>query len=160
MNRTRDITLTALSAAFVTVATMIIRIPQPLTRGYVNIGDAAVIAVAMVLGTKMGWIAGGLGSALADLLGGYVHWSPWTFLIKGVEAYVASTSNVKAKFDWRWVAAPALMVVGYYVVEIFMYGNAAALAEIPGNVVQGVVGAVLGPLLGKALAGSLGGMQR
>jgi len=68
-NGTREITLTALSAAFVTVATMLIRIPHPLTKGYINIGDAAVIAVAMVLGKRLGWLAGGLGSALADLLG-------------------------------------------------------------------------------------------
>jgi uncharacterized membrane protein len=139
---------------------MIIRIPQPLTRGYVNIGDAAVIAVAMILGRRLGWLAGGLGSALADLLGGYAHWAPWTFIIKGVEAYIASGSNAKARFDWRWIVAPAFMVLGYYVVEIFMYGNAAALAEIPGNAIQGVVGALLGPLLGKAFSNSLGGMNR
>jgi uncharacterized membrane protein len=159
-NGTREITLTALSAAFVTVATMLIRIPHPLTKGYINIGDAAVVAVAMVLGKRLGWLAGGLGSALADLLGGYAHWAPWTFLIKSVEGYIVSTSDAKAKFDWRWIVGPALMVLGYFVVEIFMYGTAAALAEIPGNAFQGLVGAVVGPLLGKAFVGALGGANR
>lgn len=159
-NRTREITLTALSAAFVTVATMLIRIPHPLTKGYINIGDAAVIAVAMVLGKRLGWLAGGLGSALADLLGGYAHWAPWTFLIKSVEGYIVSTSDAKAKFDWRWVVGPAVMILGYFVVEIFMYGTPAALAEIPGNAFQGLVGAILGPLLGKAFVGALGGANR
>jgi len=67
---------------------------------------------------------------------------------------------VKAKFDWRWVVGPAVMVLGYFVVEIFMYGTAAALAEIPGNAFQGLVGAIVGPLLGKAFVGALGGANR
>jgi len=52
------------------------------------------------------------------------------------------------------------MVLGYFVVEIFMYGTAAALAEIPGNAFQGLVGAIVGPLLGKAFVGALGGANR
>jgi len=105
-NGTREITLTALSAAFVTVATMLIRIPHPLTKGYINIGDAAVNSRGYGARKRLGWLAGGLGSALADLLGGYAHWAPWTFLIKSAEGYIVSTSDVKAKFDWRWVVGP------------------------------------------------------
>jgi len=99
----------------------------------------------MVLGKRLGWLAGGLGSALADLLGGYAHWAPWTFLIKSAEGYIVSTSDVKAKFDWRWVVGPAVMVLGYFVV---------------GNAFQGLVGAIVGPLLGKAFVGALGGANR
>jgi len=42
----------------------------------------------------------------------------------------------------------------------FHVRTAAALAEIPGNAFQGLVGAIVGPLLGKAFVGALGGANR
>ncbi|NPV88903.1 ECF transporter S component [Coprothermobacteraceae bacterium] len=159
MSRTRDTALVALAAAFVAVATMLIRIPTPMTRGYINLGDIAVVALAMVLGRRLGWLAGGLGSALADILGGYLHWAPWTFLIKGLEGYVVSQSDVKAKFHWSWIVGPVLMVAGYFLVEVFMYGWAAAVAELPGNGMQALSAIIVGPILGKALSAALEGVR-
>ena len=41
-------------------------------------------------------VAGGLGSALADLLTGYAHWAPWTLVIKGIEGWIAAAIG----FHW------------------------------------------------------------
>lgn len=87
----RRLTLAALSIALVTLATVIIRIPNPATQGYINLGDAMLFTIALVFGWRIGGIAGGVGSALADALGGYFIWAPWTLVIKGIEGILVGT---------------------------------------------------------------------
>ena len=87
----RRLTLAALSIALVTLATMAVRIPNPATQGYINLGDALLFTLALVFGWRIGGLAGGVGSALADALGGYFIWAPWTLVIKGIEGILAGT---------------------------------------------------------------------
>ena len=58
------ICVTAMFAALICVATMLIQIPSPLN-GYVNFGDCFILIAAWVLGPVYGFAAGGIGSALA-----------------------------------------------------------------------------------------------
>ena len=92
-NRSRVYTLvlTGVMAALVMAATSFFKIPVPATNGYVHLGDALIFLSVLVLGRRNGTIAAASGSALADLLGGYAHWAPWTFVIKGLMAFVAAT---------------------------------------------------------------------
>ena len=83
--------LTGLMAAVVLAATSVFRIPVPATNGYVHLGDAMIFVAVLILGRRNGTIAGATGSALADLLGGYAHWVPWTFAIKGLMAFIFGT---------------------------------------------------------------------
>lgn len=46
------------------------------------------ILIGSASGQKGGAVAAGLGSALADLLGGYAAYAPWTFLIKALMAFI------------------------------------------------------------------------
>lgn len=69
-------------ASMACVATMVIKIPIPATGGYINLGDSIVLLSGVVLGPLYGGLAAGLGSALADLLGGYVAFAPATLYIK------------------------------------------------------------------------------
>ena len=62
---TRNAALTALVSA----ATLLVQVPVPATQGYIHLGDAAIIAGALLFGAHSGLIAGGIGSALADILG-------------------------------------------------------------------------------------------
>lgn len=84
--KTNKIILSGLMMAVTAVATMIIAIPVPFTNGYIHLGDSMVFISVMILGWRYGAIVAGIGSALADLFLGYVHWAPWTFLIKGIMA--------------------------------------------------------------------------
>ena len=68
----RKIVIAALLAAFTCIATMSIRIPTPGTGGYIHPGDAIVLLSGIILGPGYGFLAAGIGSALADLLGGYL----------------------------------------------------------------------------------------
>ena len=70
-NKTKKIVMTALFAALACVATMSIRIPTPGTGGYIHPGDAVVILSGIILGPVYGFLAAGIGSCMADLLGGY-----------------------------------------------------------------------------------------
>ena len=70
----------ALLMAIVCVCTMV-AIPLPI--GFFNLGDAACILSAHLLGPFLGVIAAAIGSALADILLGYAVYAPATALIKG-----------------------------------------------------------------------------
>ena len=88
-NKLKKLILAALFAALSCVATMSIRIPTPGTSGYIHPGDAIVILSGVILGPVWGFLAGGIGSALSDLIGGYFIYVPITFVIKGLVALAA-----------------------------------------------------------------------
>lgn len=152
---TKTITRLAILMALTTVMTMVIHIPTIGTNGYLNLGDMVVFLAAMLLGKKGGFIVGGLGSGLADLLLGYSHYAPITFLVKGLEGYIAGsildTKLGENKPIIATVVGGIWMALGYYIAEIFMYGAKAALASVPGNIMQGLLGAVTSVLLFMAL---------
>lgn len=68
----RKLVLAALLAALTAVATMIIRIPTP-TQGYIHLGDGMVLICGILLGPGLGALAAGIGSMMADLIGGYAQ---------------------------------------------------------------------------------------
>ena len=151
----KKIVMTALFAALACVATMSIRIPTPGTSGYIHPGDAIVILSGIILGPVYGLLAGGIGSAMADLLGGYFVYVPITFVIKGLVALVSALiyQNVGKNSKSRYVAVILGGVIdiifvagGYFVCEFFLYGASAA-ASIPANIIQGVGGLVLAAVL-------------
>ena len=155
-SRTKRIVITALMAAMVCVATMIIKIPSPM-KGYLNIGDCIVLLCGWLLAPGYGFVAAGLGSALADMFSGYITYAPATFLIKGSMALIAF-----ACFKWMnkrigrlpsqiigAVLAEIVMVLGYLVFEGFMYGFVPSAVNMPANAMQGAAGLILGIILVK-----------
>ncbi|WP_430350426.1 ECF transporter S component [Thermoanaerobacterium thermosaccharolyticum] len=147
----------ALMTALITVGTMVIQIPTPYTKGYVNIGDSFIFLSASILGPFAGFISGGVGSALADLLSGYVVWAPWTFVIKGLEGLIAALlwRRKSTKYFIRiavFILAAIWMVFGYYIGGAVMYGFKAALADVPGNIIQGIGSVIIGSILVESLS--------
>ena len=151
---TRKMVTAALLAALVCVATMIIKIPSPL-KGYLNLGDCVVLICGWFLSPGYGFMAAGLGSALADLFSGYVTYAPATFIIKGAMALTAfvllkSMSKRIGVFPaqiFSGVLAEAVMVLGYFIFEGFLYGFGPSAVNIPANAVQGAAGILLGCIL-------------
>ncbi len=155
-NTTKKIVIAALLASLTCVATMIIKVPSPL-KGYVNLGDCVVLLAGWMLNPLYGFLAAGLGSALADLFSGYVVYAPATFVIKGLMALVAfygfkllhnKLGNLTSRII-SGVVSEAVMVLGYFVFEGFLYGFAPSVVNIPANSVQGVAGLILGCVLVK-----------
>lgn len=155
-DRTQKIVWAGLFTALTVVATMVIRYPT--ANGYVNVGDSLVILSAFLLGPTWGAIAAGLGSALADILSGYIIYSPATLIIKGLMALAAGAIliSAKKKNDPRFailasIVAEIIMVSGYFAYELIIYGIAASVVDIIPNCIQGAVNAVVGTILFYAL---------
>ena len=154
--RTKKIVMAALMAALACVATMIIKIPSPL-KGYLNLGDCIVLVSGWMLSPTYGFLAAGLGSALADVFSGYVTYAPATFVIKGVMALVAFYGfkllhNKLGDLPSRIVSgivAEIVMILGYFVFEGFLYGFIPSAVNIPANGVQGIAGLIIGVILMK-----------
>jgi len=140
-----QISLWAVMAALVCVATLLIRIPNPMG-GYFNVGDVMVFVSALTFGPVVGGVAGGIGSSLADIIGFPVFAIP-TLLIKGAEGFLAGfITNKKSVFRdiFAVVVAGVEMIIGYFIVEIYLWGLEAALLEIPGNIGQIAIGGLIG----------------
>jgi uncharacterized membrane protein len=156
--RTAHLTRLALLVALAIVATMAIRIPAPRTGGYINLGDSVIYITAVLFGPTEGLVVGGAGSALADLLGGYAIFAPFTLIIKGAEGLVVGLAT---RPGFRGQAPPsrivvaaavlaicgggALMVGGYFIAEAYILrlGVGAAATEVPGNIFQVVGGLIV-----------------
>lgn len=155
-NTTQKIVMATMLAALTCVATMIIKIPSPL-KGYINLGDCVVLLAGWTLSPTYGFLAAGLGSALADLFSGYVVYAPATFVIKGVMALIAyygfkllhkKIGNLPSRII-TGIVAEAAMILGYFVFEGFLYGFGPSVVNVPANSVQGIAGLVLGCVLVK-----------
>ena len=149
--------ISALFAALICVATMVVKIPTPLN-GYINLGDCVILVASFTLPCGYGFLAAGIGSALADVLSGYTAYAPATLVIKGLMVlvvYLVTKLLKNNKPDLAKVLSGVLaelwMVLGYYIFEGFMYGFSASLVNIPMNAVQGVAGLILAVVLIKVL---------
>lgn len=155
---TKQLCIQGLLIALVTVGTMLFQIPVSATQGYVHLGDSMILLAAVFFGARYGALAGGFGSALADILTGYSHWAPFTFLIKGIMGYlVGKLAERKAEkfFTVRNLLAVGIgivwMVFGYYIGGGILHGSfAVSLTSIPENIVQGVAGSVIFFVVGAA----------
>lgn len=156
-SRIKTLVRAALFAAVCFVMTWLIQIPAP--QGYVNLGDCAVLLSGWFLGPLWGGAAAAVGSTLVDVLGPYAVYAPATFLIKFAMAALAALlfrSKGRTKgMVLGAVIACLLMVGGYFLYESLGLGlGLGALASIPFNAVQGLVGCVgalgIGTLMGRS----------
>lgn len=123
--RSKRVSLTAFSTAFVCASTMALQVYIPATRGYFNVGEAAVYLVALTLGPWIGAFAGGVGSMLADVFTGYYHFAPATLLIKACEGFIVGQLNglrmlTKSKWSKLYLNAGGSVLVGAL---IFIVGS-------------------------------------
>lgn len=152
--KTQRIVMAAMLASLTCVVTMMIKIPSPL-KGYLNLGDSIVLLSGWVISPFYAFFAAGIGSALADLFLGYTIYAPATFVIKGVMAVVAAFGyrllrkrmGSGASRIVSGITSQAVMVSGYFLYELCLYGLSIAVINVPGSVVQGFAGLVAGLVL-------------
>jgi len=92
-------------------------------------------------------VAGGLGTALADLTSPYAQWAIFSLLIHGAQGWVAGWLVIKLHglkgIVVAAVAGCVIVVAGYLLAGTILVGFAAALTEIPLNTIQAATGAVV-----------------
>lgn len=157
---TKELCIQGLLTALVTVCTMVFQIPVSATQGYIHLGDSMILLVGVFFGWKYGMVAGGVGSALADLLSGYAHWAPFTFIIKGVMGLLIGLISDFARKEQKFftlrnftasVVGILWMVLGYFLGGAALKSSfAVAATSIPENLVQGIAGAVIFYIVGTA----------
>ena len=146
-DKLRKTVAAAVLCALTCAATLLIQIPT-VTHGYVNPGDAIVLVCGWLLGTPWGIAAAGLGSALADIISGYVIYAPATLIIKGLTAltaaliFSASRRHALSARIMSAIAAELVMTLGYFVYEWLIITGSfeTAVIGVPQNLFQGVIG--------------------
>ncbi len=134
----RRISFGAIAAAIIFVATWVFKIPIPGTQGYVNLGDSMIYFSACLLGPYAS-VAAAIGSAIADLAGGYAIYIPVTIVIKGLMGLVVGLMSKKGSFALYAAAciiSGAIMTIGYALFELPVFGIAYAVTSIPFNLAQ------------------------
>ncbi len=131
------------------IAALTAYVKVPITGGYFHPGDGAIALSCVLLGPYAA-IPAALGSFLADVLSGYLQYAPYTLIIKGLMGLVAGWGLKTGKLGMRsasaLVAAGAILVGGYFVVDLFMGGSGYAWADLPWNALQLVIFLVCGVL--------------
>lgn len=139
----KEIVIGALGITLVFLATYLIKIPNGL-QGYTNLGDGFILLFASFVNPFIAFFVGGVGSGLADVVGGYgVYFIP-TLFIKGVEALLISYLVHKGKDRVRYVAyivGSCMMILGYFLADAWINQSfELGLIGIPGNVIQASLG--------------------
>ena len=147
-NNLKLIAICGIFAAFVFIGTEL-RIPTAI--GYMNLGDAVILMASYFIGPAA-FFPAAIGSALGDLIAGYPVYIAPTFVIKGlmglVAALIMSKSHEKKALGFvlrliACVSAELIMVGGYFLFEMFMYGREAALGSVAFNFIQAGVGILI-----------------
>ncbi len=151
---TRKLVTTALTIALVTLVTIAVQIPNSVG-GYFNLGDSMIFAVALIGGPAAAALAGGVGSALADILSGYASWALPSLLVKGTEGLVAGLlfrrmlrfghlRLLSLRIFLVTAFAGLLMVSGYFLTSSILYGYPAAVAAVPADLIQAFISIPIG----------------
>lgn len=136
-----ELSMAAIFTAFVAVSTMSFTLYIPATRGYFNLGEAFVYISAILGGPIVGMIAGGLGSAFADVALGYAPYAPGTLIIKGLEGlvvgYIVRKYYKRASATlWRItgiiLSIAVSLLLAFVGIGLFS-GEAEAYISIPGT---------------------------
>lgn len=149
-----QIAAAAIFAALVLVATAVFPINIPATSGYFNFGETILYIAALFFGPLAGALSGGIGAATADVILGYSHFAPGTLIIKSIEGAIVGLlyltiqkhiPNQIARAIISILCGGIFMVTGYFAYEqiILGYPITIALAEVPFNIIQMIVGLVI-----------------
>lgn len=144
-NLTVKLALGGVFIALIYVTTVFFQIPVP--PGVWNIGDTFIFVCSFFMGPAVAGIAGGLGSALADISSPYAVYAPFTLIIKGLEGLLAGyfvmmflKGGLRLLSPWKLVfaflLAALIMPTGYFLADTYLYGQGTALTQLIPNLIQ------------------------
>ncbi|MDD6054543.1 MAG: ECF transporter S component [Clostridiales bacterium] len=158
--QTKRIAFSAIFCALIFVATAFIKVPVAI--GYFNLGDAFLLISAVCCGPFGGAIGGMIGCALADVIGGYAVYAPFTFVVKGVEGLICGLLFLMIKRNEKgyflrtfaaFIVSLLWMVAGYFITNWILYGIGEAVSVgLPCDFLQAGLSLVVASLIFTALA--------
>ena len=149
----RQLVFAGLFSAFICVATVFLRIPINFgfSGAIYNLGDCVILLCGFLFNPIISFCAASIGSALADVIAGGMIYVPATFVIKGLMglliALICSKNKEFISCALAALACEAIMIVGYFVYELILFGAEIALLGVVGNVIQGVLSCIFGVAL-------------
>lgn len=157
VSQTKQLVYAGLSIALVFICTVFVnvRLPVAANGGLIHLGNVPLFIIAILYGRRLGALAGGIGMALFDVVGGWFLWAPFTLVIVGLMGYAVGAICEKQRTLKAYIlaltAACLIKVVGYYAAEGIIYGNwLAPIASVPGNLIQvGVASVIVLPIVAK-----------
>lgn len=144
VSKTKKMMITALFTAMVFVVTMI-SIPIPF--GFLNIGDALIMLLAITIPLPMSMFIAGVGSMMADFALGWSQYAIFTLVIKSLEAALVYVLYHRVKSMNRFlpfVVGGLWIVLMYGFTDVFLYQSWFQLIpSMSYNVFQGVGSAMI-----------------
>ena len=149
-HRLQEITLIGLGIAVVFCGTYFFIIPNQLG-GYMNLGDGFILLFSSVVSPLGGFLIGGVGSAIADIVSGYGLYAPFTLIIKGFAGFLVAKLFHRMSSTWLlYILGCMTVIVGYFMVDWFLQGSiVVALIGIFTNLMQTLCGFVIAMCLHK-----------
>lgn len=162
-NKTSLLVMTALLTALTLICTLLLRIPVG-PDCYIHLGDAVIILAVLILPRAYACFSGVVGATLADLMGGFAFWAPWTFIVKLLFVLVLGLFIDRSKKNTSekkilgvhyiefigLIVGGIIAVLGYFISERLLFGNWIPAATcIPFNIIQIAVGAIVAELIYK-----------
>ena len=158
LKQTKYLVYAALGIALVFACTVFVNVRLPIAAngGLIHLGNVPLFIIAILYGRWLGALAGGLGMALFDVVGGWFLWAPFTLVIVGLMGYTVGAICEKNQSFMAYVlallAACTIKIVGYYGAEGIIYGNwIAPFANVPAEIILNAVGIALGLPVGLML---------
>lgn len=152
---TKWIAYTAMLTALVIATGFIPYIVTP--AGKIYWVDGMVLIAAYLMDPLAAFIAGGIGSLIYDVFASPSMMIP-SLLIHGLQGAVVSAllhlvvPNKFKKFEWvkalvASLAGAVVVVMGYYIYRVIVYGVPTAVASIPRNVLQEAIGIAIAMII-------------
>lgn len=153
--KTKRLVISSLFAAIIFLATVILKLPSFVGGGYINLGDSVILLSAFLLDPLASGLAAGIGSFIADLVVGASIYAVPTFIIKFLMGFVVG--NIFKKMSSTKINLPriiicgiigeAIMIFGYFLYEIFLYGIITALTSSLLGLIQAITSILVATIL-------------
>ena len=151
----KSLIMAAVFSSLTAVATLVLRIP--IGGGFINAGDGVIILSGVFLSPVFAFLSSAVGAVAADAISGFMIYAPATFLIKGLMALVVALlmknrEITKRKMIFPAITAELIMLIGYFIYEIFVFGISYAVVSATGDTVQAVCGLLIAVFSAPSLA--------
>ena len=118
---------------------------------YINGCDLVIMAICVYMKPSIAMLYASSATALADVLLGYGVFSPYTFVIRGLQGWLAGYMAQKgARRISIVLVSGCVVLLGYAVALVMMYGSwQVALTETLYNLIQVTIGIIASLMLAR-----------